>query len=103
MATDIESAFETIKGVSEIAAFPVSSGIDGGEDEIMLAMVLDPNVSLTPLNIVEHARAVMPRFARPRYLEFTASLPKTPTEKVRKNELKARGITSKTIDLQALY
>jgi carnitine-CoA ligase len=102
-ATDIESAFETIKGVSEIAAFPVSSGIDGGEDEIMLAIVVNPAVSLTADIIVAHARAVLPRFARPRYLDFRTSLPKTPTEKVRKNELKALGITQSTIDLQEMY
>jgi crotonobetaine/carnitine-CoA ligase len=102
-ATDIESAFEKLNGVSEIAAFPVPSGIDGGEDEIMLAIVMNPSASLTAETIVEHARAVIPRFARPRYLEFRTSLPKTPTEKVRKNELKALGITPSTIDLQELY
>jgi crotonobetaine/carnitine-CoA ligase len=52
---------------------------------------------------VAHARASMPRFAMPRYLEFRTSLPKTGTEKVRKNELKALGVTQSTIDLQGLY
>jgi crotonobetaine/carnitine-CoA ligase len=102
-ATDIEAAFEKLPGVSEIAAFPVTSGIEGGEDEIMLAIVPHFGMALTAENIVAHARASMPRFAMPRYLEFRTSLPKTGTEKVRKNELKALGVTQSTIDLQGLY
>ena len=34
----------------------------------------------------------------PRYVEVTASLPKTPTEKVRKVELREQGITPDTWD-----
>jgi carnitine-CoA ligase len=102
-ATDIEAAFEKLPGVLEIAAFPVSSGIEGGEDEIMLAIVPYPGAPLTAESIVDHARAMMPRFARPRYLEFRATLPKTGTEKVRKTELKALGVTRSTIDLEGLY
>jgi crotonobetaine/carnitine-CoA ligase len=102
-ATDIEAVFEKLPGVSEIAAFAVSSGIEGGEDEIMLAIVLHPGAPLTADIIVEQARTAMPRFARPRYLEFRTSLPKTSTEKVRKNELKVLGVTHSTIDLQGLY
>lgn len=102
-ATDIEAAFEKLAGISEIAAFPVTSGIDGGEDEIMLAIVPHSGIVLTAEHIVAHARTSMPRFARPRYVEFKTSLPKTGTEKVRKNELKALGITQNTIDLQGLY
>jgi crotonobetaine/carnitine-CoA ligase len=37
----------------------------------------------------------------PRYVEVAASLPKTPTEKVRKVELRAQGITPTTWDREA--
>jgi crotonobetaine/carnitine-CoA ligase len=102
-AADIEAGFLSLAGVAEIAAFAVPSDIDGGEDEIMLAIVAASNTGLTAEAIAAHARATMPRFARPRYLEFRSSLPKTGTEKVRKVELKGQGVTAATIDLQGFY
>jgi crotonobetaine/carnitine-CoA ligase len=40
----------------------------------------------------------MPYFAVPRYVEFVASLPKTPTDRVQKNLLREAGITENTWD-----
>jgi crotonobetaine/carnitine-CoA ligase len=36
----------------------------------------------------------------PRYLEVMATLPQTPSEKVKKKELRARGVTAATWDRQ---
>lgn len=102
-ATDIEAGFGALPGVAEIAAYAVPSSLDGGEDEIMLAVVPAPGAVLDPGQFASHAAATMPRFARPRYLEFRDALPKTGTEKVRKVELKARGVTADAIDLEAFY
>lgn len=102
-AADIESVFVGLPGVAEIAAFAVTSGIEGGEDEIMLAVVPRLDVPVTVAAIVDRARNAMPRFARPRYLQFMPSLPKTGTEKVRKTVLKDSGVTASTVDLGALY
>lgn len=101
-ATDIEAAFTNLPGVAEIAAFAVPSGIDGGEDEIMLALVRQPGSSLSADKVASHAAECLPRFAQPRYLDFVDSLPKTASEKVRKTELKETGVSTKTLDLQAL-
>jgi crotonobetaine/carnitine-CoA ligase len=43
----------------------------------------------------------MPRFMVPRYVEVVDSLPRTPTEKVRKDQLRAAGITAQTWDRDA--
>ncbi|MDB5471081.1 MAG: hypothetical protein JWR84_2641 [Caulobacter sp.] len=102
-ATDLEAAFGTLPGVAEVAAFAVPSSLQGGEDEIMLAVTATPGASLDPRHFADHAVATMPRFARPRYLEVVGELPKTGTEKVRKVELKARGVTAAAIDLEAFY
>ncbi len=102
-ALDIETAIATLPGVAEIAAFAVASDINGGEDEIMLAVVAAPEVELTAEAIAAHVRAHIPRFAWPRYLAFRSSLPKTGTEKVRKVELRQAGVTGDAIDLQAHY
>jgi crotonobetaine/carnitine-CoA ligase len=40
----------------------------------------------------------LPKFALPRYIEILPALPKTPTEKVRKGELRATGVTAITWD-----
>jgi len=100
-ATDIENGFLDLPGVLEVAAFAVPSGIQGGEDEIMLAIVPRPGSALSKEDVVEHARRTMPRFAQPRYLEFRDALPRTASEKVRKVELRQNGVTAKTMDLDA--
>jgi crotonobetaine/carnitine-CoA ligase len=98
-ATDIEASFLDLQGIQEIAAFGVPSSIEGGEDEIMLAVVRRAGSQISALEIAEHATRKMPRFAQPRYVEFVSGLPKTASEKVRKTELKLAGVTASTIDL----
>ncbi len=102
-ATDIEAGFAALPGIAEVAAYAVASSIDGGEDEIMIAVVAALGAVVTPTEIAAHAVATMPRFVRPRYLDFRDALPKTGTEKVRKVELKAQGVTAATIDLEGFY
>ncbi len=100
-ATDIEASMQDLQGIREIAAFAVPSSIEGGEDEIMLAIVLQDGSAVSALEIAAHAKQKIPRFAQPRYVEFMGSLPKTATEKVLKAELKQAGVTARTIDLHA--
>jgi crotonobetaine/carnitine-CoA ligase len=40
----------------------------------------------------------IPAFAIPRFLRFVDALPKTPSEKIRKAELRAAGVTEDTFD-----
>lgn len=101
-ATDIERTLAELPGVREVAAFAVPSDIPGGEDEIMCAVVPDVDVLIDPAALAAHAKARMPRYAQPRYIEFLTDLPRTATEKIRKAELRERGVTSATLDLQAL-
>jgi crotonobetaine/carnitine-CoA ligase len=101
-ATDIEASFADLPGVREIAAFAVPSEIEGGEDEIMLAIVPGTGSAITGQAVVDHARRKMPRYAQPRFLSFRDSLPKTGSEKVRKVELRQAGIGADTIDLAKL-
>jgi crotonobetaine/carnitine-CoA ligase len=43
----------------------------------------------------------MPRFMVPRYIEIIDELPKTPTDRVKKKELRARGVGKRTWDREA--
>lgn len=101
-ATDIEAALAELPGVEQVAAFAVPSDIPGGEDEIMCAVVPAAGAAVDPAALAAHAAARMPRYAQPRWLEFVAALPRTDTEKVRKADLRRRGVTDATLDLATL-
>jgi len=90
-ATEIESAFATLAGVAEVAAYAVPSDIRGGEDEVMLAVVPAPGAQPTPQQVADHAERTLPRFARPRYVSVIDALPKTATGKVQRALLRKRG------------
>jgi crotonobetaine/carnitine-CoA ligase len=98
---EIESAMAGLVGVAEVAAFAVPSGIAGGEDEIMLAVVPVEAAALDPPVIAAYGDRVLPRFAQPRFIELVDSLPKTPTAKVQKAALRTRGVTAATWDRQS--
>ena len=98
---EVESAVARLDGVAEVAAYAVPAGAEGTEDEVMLAVVPAPGVCLEPADVAAHADLVLPRFARPRYVEVVDELPKTPTQKVRKQELRSRAVTSSTWDREA--
>jgi crotonobetaine/carnitine-CoA ligase len=95
---EVENAVASLEGVAEVAAYAVPAGAEGTEDEVMLAVVLRDGVSMDAAAVAAHADVVLPRFARPRYIEIIEALPKTPTQKVRKQELRTRAVTSSTWD-----
>lgn len=98
---EVESAIARLDGVAEVAAYAVPAGAEGTEDEVMLAVVAAPGSRLDPAEVAAHADLVLPRFARPRYVEVVDALPKTPTQKVRKQQLRSRAVTPSTWDREA--
>jgi crotonobetaine/carnitine-CoA ligase len=85
--------------VVECAAFGVPA--EFGEEEVKIAVVLAEDATFDPADLVQFLAQRMPRFMVPRYVEVVAALPRTPTEKVRKDELRAAGITETTWDRDA--
>ena len=75
--------------VLESAAVPVPSEL--GEDEVMLYVILRPDKELSPEELIAYCEEWMAYFMVPRYVEFIKELPKTPTEKIQKFELRKRG------------
>jgi crotonobetaine/carnitine-CoA ligase len=94
---EVEAAMVRHPGIREVAAFAVAAGAAGTEDEVMLAIV-PADAALAVGDVVAHADAVLPRFARPRYVELLDALPKTPTERVQKAVLRERGVRDSTWD-----
>jgi crotonobetaine/carnitine-CoA ligase len=90
-ATEVEAVVEKMPGVAEVAAYAVPASIAGGEDEVMLAIVPAQGVGLTPEEVASFAEARLPRFAKPRYVQFMGELPKTATGKVQRAVLRRAG------------
>ncbi|HWS74174.1 MAG TPA: AMP-binding protein [Quisquiliibacterium sp.] len=95
---EVESEINEHPAVLESAVIAVPS--DASEDEIKACVVLRPGQSVGAEDLLKFLDARLPYFMVPRYVEFMDRLPKTPTEKVQKQELRSRGITPETYDRQ---
>jgi crotonobetaine/carnitine-CoA ligase len=96
---EVEAELNRHDAVLESAVIAVPSS--DTEDEIKAVVVCKPGTRVTPEALIEHLRDGLPYFMVPRYLEFLDALPKTPTEKILKSDLRAAGITESTWDREA--
>ncbi len=85
--------------VREAAVVAVAS--DLSEDEVLAVVSPVPGQVVDPTELIEFLRPRMAHFMIPRYLRFMDELPKTPTQKVQKNLLRAAGVTPDTWDREA--
>lgn len=96
---EVESEVTDFASVGEVAAIAVPSEL--GEDEVMIVVAPVTGQKLDPLELFHFLEPRMAHFMLPRYIRVMPHLPKTPTQKVRKNLLKETGITSDTWDREA--
>lgn len=96
---EVEWALSRHPAVAQVAVFAVPS--DLAEDDIMAAVTLRRGVSVDPAALLRSGEEHLPYFAIPRYLDVVDALPLTETGKVRKAELAARGVRSRTWDAEA--
>jgi crotonobetaine/carnitine-CoA ligase len=95
-SADVEHAItELLPGV-DVAAFGVAS--DLGDQDIMILIVPEPGHDVSLDEVIERCRRELPYFAVPRYAELIDTLPRTPTNRVKKAELRARGVRETTTD-----
>lgn len=102
-AFDLECEVNLHPAVLESAAFGVPSELE--DEDVKLAVVLRPGASLSAEELVEFCTERLPKFMVPRYVEFMAALPRTPTDKVAKYKLRERGdhgLTDETWDGEAV-
>lgn len=85
--------------VREAAAIAVPS--EYSEDEVMVVVAPVPGQVIDPRALAEFLIDSMPYFMVPRYIRVLDELPKTPSAKVMKTELRAEGITADTWDREA--
>jgi len=89
-AWEIETVVNDHPAVLESAAYAVPSEM--GEDEVKVAVVLRPGVSLKPEELLDFCTGRMAHYAIPRFVEFVDDLPKTGTQRIQYAALKERGI-----------
>jgi crotonobetaine/carnitine-CoA ligase len=92
-SVELESEVYRFPGVGEVAAVGVPS--EDGEEEVLVAVA--PSVAATvidPEALVRFLIPRMPHYMVPRYVRVMPSLPKTPTNKIRKVEIRQQGITA---------
>jgi len=97
----IESVARCHQDLQDVAVYGVTSDELEAEHEIMLMAVPAPGASPSAGEIARYLNDNAPYFFVPRYIEFAESLPMTPTQKVRKVELRKRGVTASTWDARA--
>lgn len=96
-AFEVERALLSHAAVEECVAYGVPSEV--GEEDVMVAVVVaDVEAEPTPEDLLRHCERALPYFAVPRYVRMVDQLPRTETEKVRKGDLVAEGVTTDTWD-----
>ena len=98
---EVELAARRHPAIADCAAFGVPSEELESESEIMLDVILKPDLALEALELAQFINDSAPYFFVPRYIQFVDSLPYTPTNKVQKFQLRERGVTATTWDARA--
>jgi crotonobetaine/carnitine-CoA ligase len=88
-SADVEHVLMEHELVAEAAVVAVAADEEGGEDEIKACVVLTAGGELDVEEFWAWCDERLPYFAIPRYLHVLDELPKTPTAKVIKAELRA--------------
>ena len=93
---EVEAEIVRFPAVREAAAIAVPSEL--GEDEVMAIVAPAPGHTIDPAALLEFLRERLAYFMIPRYVRVLPELPKTPSAKVLKADLRRQGITADTWD-----
>jgi len=83
---EIESVLQTHPGIADATIVAVESPTGG--DEIKAVVVPEDGSSLTPMDIQTHCKGRLAYHKLPRYITIVESLPKSPSGKISKEELR---------------
>jgi crotonobetaine/carnitine-CoA ligase len=96
---EVEQVLLAHPDIDMAAVFPARSEL--AEDEVMAAIVMRSGAAIPPIELMQFCAVRLPYFAVPRFIDFVADLPRTENGKVRKYELRERGVTASTWDREA--
>lgn len=98
-AFEVEQVLNNNPAVAESCVIGVRAET-GGEEEVK-ACIVPSGDEPDPVSVLDWCVERMPRYAVPRYIEYVGELDKTPTGKLRKQDLRDAGITNATWDREA--
>jgi crotonobetaine/carnitine-CoA ligase len=93
---EMERTFQNHPDIMDVAVHAVFS--DVGEDDVKVTCVLQEGATLTEHDLCTWSLDQVPYFAVPRYIEFRTDLPRNPTGKILKFQLRDEGCTATTWD-----
>jgi carnitine-CoA ligase len=96
---EVEQVLLAHPEIDMAAVYPARSEL--AEDEVMAAIVPRPGAAITPIELMQFCEQRLPYFAVPRFIDIVADLPRTENGKIRKYELRERGVTASTWDREA--
>ncbi|MEJ8567871.1 AMP-binding protein [Elongatibacter sediminis] len=96
---EVEAEVLGFDGVADAAVVGIES--PHGDQEILVAVVPKAGSEVDPRALAEYLVPRMPHYMVPRYIRPLEELPRTPTNKVRKVDIREQGITDDTWDREA--
>jgi crotonobetaine/carnitine-CoA ligase len=93
---EMEKTYQNHPDIMDVAVHAVFSEL--GEDDVKITCILQEGSVLTPEALCAWSLDRVPFFAVPRYIEFRKDLPRNPTGKVLKYQLRDEGCTPGTWD-----
>ena len=93
---EVEADVQAFPAVREVAAIGVPNEMS--EEDVLVVVAPMQGASLDPAELIAFLRERMAHFMVPRYVRVVAELPKTPSNKVMKAELRREGVTADTWD-----
>jgi crotonobetaine/carnitine-CoA ligase len=96
---EVEQVLLAHPDIDMAAVYPARSEL--AEDEVMAAIVARPGAAILPIALMQFCEQRLPYFAVPRFVDFVTDLPRTENGKVRKYQLRERGVTASTWDREA--
>ncbi|MDP7705196.1 AMP-binding protein [Mycobacterium sp. TY815] len=91
-SVEVETVVMTHPAVAEAAAVAVPSEL--GEDDILVVVTLRPGAALDCAELLDHCATRMPYFCVPRYVDTVDELPRNVIGRIRKDLLRARGLSA---------
>jgi carnitine-CoA ligase len=98
-SVEVEGVVSSHPAIAEAAAIGVPSEL--GEDDILVVVALRTEATLDCAELLDFCAARMPYFCVPRYVEQVNELPKNVIGRVRKDLLRAKGLTAGVWDRES--
>jgi crotonobetaine/carnitine-CoA ligase len=99
-SVELEGAIGAHPKIAEVAVHAIPSELS--EDDIKACVVLNEGEELEPAEAFEFFKTELPYFAIPRYVEILPELPRNAVSRVMKHQLRERGVTDETWDLEKM-